>query len=148
MELIVISCSLCSIFIFPTTFLFGVNSPFLLALLLLHFSNYFPVWSKQPFPACFAPTSFFLLLPRLEQTSLSCSLCSNLIFPTSSPIGASHPSLLALLHLHFSNYFPVWSKQPFPACFAPISFFLLLPRLEQAPLSCSLCSNFISPSTP
>ena len=98
------SCSLCSYFIFPTTFLFGANILILLALLLLLFSNYFPVWSKQPFPARFAPTPFFQLLSCLEQTSLSCSLCSNLILPTSSPLGANILILLALLLLHFTKH--------------------------------------------
>ena len=116
-------------------------------MLLLHFSNFFPTWSIPSFPACFAPTPFHLYLPRLEQAALPCSLCSNLIFPTSSPFGAILLILLALLLLHFICIFPAWSKPPFPARFTPTPFFQLLSCLEQTFLSCSLYSISISPTT-
>ena len=119
MEQIVIFSSLYSNFIFPTLFLLGAIRPFLLALLLLHFSNYFPAWSNPPFPACFAPTPFLLRSSYLEQIALSCLLCSYSISPTTFPLGAIRPFLLALLLLHFSYVLPTWSKPSYLACFTP-----------------------------
>ena len=104
MEQIVISCLLCSNSIFPTLFLLGAIFPILLALLLLHFSYSLPTWSNPPYPACFTPTPFLQLLSYLEQSSLSCSLYSNLVPPASFLLGANLPIPLASLQLHFTKH--------------------------------------------
>ena len=58
------------------TSMLGATFTFRLALLLPDSCCNFPVWSNFHFLACFAPTGFLLQLPRLEQPSPFCLLCS------------------------------------------------------------------------